>query len=93
MSKYTSEFEEPETDSEYESELDSYSSYINSESNYENDYYDNQEDNDLQEFIDQHPDLVGRSFLGEWTEEMTEQLIDGLDETIPECDDDSCHRN
>lgn len=45
----------------------------------EGEYIDN-----LEEYMKQHPEIARGSFLGEWTEEMTKQLIAGLDEAEPE---------
>ena len=43
--------------------------------------------------MNQHPEIARGSFLGEWTEEMTEQLTAGLNDAEPEEMDDHYHRS
>jgi len=47
----------------------------------------------LEEYMNQHPEVARGSFLGGWTEEMTEQLTAGLDEAEPEEMDNHYHIN
>ena len=70
--------------------------YNSEKSNFDNKNMPKQEGDqidNLEEYMNQHPEIVRGSFLGEWTEEMTEQLTAGLVEIESEEMDNHYHIN